>query len=157
MDEAQIRIAAWIDGNNSSTVLDLSGLNLISLPSLPASLEILLCFNNTLTVLPPLPASLRVLMCSDNMLTVLPSLPAELKVLYCDCNQLTELVLPVSIHSLLCFGNKLPYCTLDDYRIYHAYRRVAKWWKLWHPGPRSRAHTRAAIIHDELVTVVAIR
>ena len=40
---AQQRIQEWIDNNDVTAILDLSNLQLTSLPTLPTSLQILLC------------------------------------------------------------------------------------------------------------------
>ena len=104
MQEAQRRIDAWRYNN----FLDLSGLGLEELPTLPASLEVLGCWNNQLQTLSTLPASLKKLDCWNNQLQALPTLPASLEVLQCGNNQLQTLpVLPASLKGLNCQNNQL--------------------------------------------------
>jgi Leucine-rich repeat (LRR) protein len=103
MAEAQRRIDKWITDSNVNKSLNLSNLNLTSLPRLPGNLKELYCDNNKLTSLPRLPDSLTYLYCSDNELTSLPTLPDGLKYLNCEYNKLTTVPkLPNSLKELYC-------------------------------------------------------
>lgn len=82
--------------------------SLTSLPVFPNSLTLLKCYNNLLTSLPVLPSSLLNLDCSNNQLTSLPILPNLLQILNCGWNQLTSLpALPSTLWLLACEGNQL--------------------------------------------------
>ena len=81
MEEAQERINEWVSNGDKTINLDLSWLQLTSLPELPSNLQVLLCFNNNLTSLPELPSSLLNLRCFRNNLMKLPDLPSGLKYL----------------------------------------------------------------------------
>ena len=110
--EAVDRMKAWLDANEPEKVLDLSSLELTSLPeSLPASLQRLFVNRNQLTSLQEsLPASLKVLNAADNQLTSLPeSLPASLEELIVSRNQLTSLPesLPALLEQLYAADNQL--------------------------------------------------
>ncbi len=65
MEIALSRITAWNQGSNL-VGLNLSGLGLTTLPSLPANLMWLDCSYNQLTTLPSLPMSLCILYCNNN-------------------------------------------------------------------------------------------
>ena len=81
---------------------------LTALPSLPISLDSLICGNNQITSLPALPGSLSHLGCYHNNLTSLPVLPSTLVYLDCSFNQITTLpTLPSIVTSLICDGNQL--------------------------------------------------
>ena len=129
MAEAQRRIDKWVTDRDDHKLLDLSYLNLKSLPTLPENLKrlrceynnlttlpklpitltTLFCFSNELTSLPSLPNGLLILFCTHNKLTRLPSLPNGLGILYCSNNELTRLPkLPDSLEDLLCENNNLP-------------------------------------------------
>ncbi len=88
--------------------LDVYGMQLTSLPSLPANLRELNCGNNNLTELPALPKGLQILNCAENKLISLPHLPPNLVRLICTNNNLTKLpALPASLRVLECSHNKL--------------------------------------------------
>jgi len=106
--EAINRINEWIKAGDVNKLLNLSFLNLTSLPPLPNTLQKLYCHNNKLTSLPHLPNSLQELVCSYNKLTSLPPLPNTLQKLYCSNNQLTSLPnLPKGLQTLSCYNNQL--------------------------------------------------
>ena len=129
--EAVERMKAWVKAVQPDTALDLESLGLtslprrlpdslrelnvsdnqlISLPALPDSLQVLHAARNQwLTSLPTrLPASLRELNVSDNQLISLPTLPASLQELSAFRNQLTSLpALPNSLFRLYVFENQL--------------------------------------------------
>ena len=85
---------------NKNEFLDLSNLNLESLPELPKFIKILKCNNNKLTKLPDkMPDSLQTIDCSNNQITKLPDkMPNSLQKLYCNGNKLKELPLLVRIN-----------------------------------------------------------
>lgn len=94
-------------GNQENT-LDLEGLNLHALPTLPACVSILNVNNNNLSALPELPAGLSHLTCAGNALTSLPSLPSTLMALDCSQNRLPELQhLPSALTALNCSKNAM--------------------------------------------------
>jgi uncharacterized repeat protein (TIGR01451 family) len=81
---------------------------LMSLPTLPSSLQILFCSQNKLTSLPTLPSNLQELDCGGNQLTSLPTLPSSLQELQCSNNKLTSLLtLPSNLEYLDCAKNQL--------------------------------------------------
>jgi len=89
-------------------ILQITQLNLTSLPDLPPTLRELHCSDNRLTVLPVLPPTLRRLICGGNLLTVLPELPPTLETLTCAVNKLTVLpALPPTLVDLRCYENEL--------------------------------------------------
>jgi len=88
--------------------LDVSDMNLTSLPKLPLFLTHLNCHNNKLTCLPPLPTTLVELGCAYNSLEELPPLPEGLDILFCSENKLRSLPkLPKSLTQLYCSYNCL--------------------------------------------------
>lgn len=83
--------------------LDVSYLNIHSLPELPSGLQKLYCCRTQLTSLPRLPDSLTELICDNTRLTLLPELPKKLRLLICSHNQITSLpTLPDSLRRLSC-------------------------------------------------------
>ena len=115
-----------IEEANHSNILDVTGMNLTSLPNLPKSLTVLKCCMNALTSLPELPQSLTILHCSGNKLTKLPTLPQSLFELMCSSNQLTSLPnLPIHLESLGCYNNpwKQPFPPEMYYHDISAIRR----------------------------------
>ncbi|EJK0342883.1 T3SS effector E3 ubiquitin-protein ligase IpaH7.8, partial [Shigella sonnei] len=86
---------------NQEAVLNLSDLNLTSLPELPKHISALIVENNKLTSLPKLPAFLKELNADNNRLSVIPELPESLTTLSVRSNQLENLpVLPNHLTSL---------------------------------------------------------
>ena len=82
--------------------------SLTSLPTLPESLDTLICNFNHLTSFPTLPSTLKYLDCSYNYLTPLPNLPNSLITLICYSNQFWSLPsLPSSLSYLDCSLNLL--------------------------------------------------
>ncbi|APD13375.1 hypothetical protein RO07_25265 [Pandoraea pulmonicola] len=97
------RILHMTDGK-----LDLSDLELSSLPELPAGLITLDARYNQLTDLPPLPEGIRSLGATRNQLTQLPPLPRSLIELDAVHNRLTHLPeLPADLVSLDAANNRL--------------------------------------------------
>ena len=84
------RIKTWLAAGDTSQALDLSGLLLTCLPSLPEQLKKLNAADNKLVYLPENLPRLSTLDVSDNALTRLPeALPiATLKLLNVSCNEL---------------------------------------------------------------------
>lgn len=83
--------------------------NLLSgLPNLPTSLLVLKCFNNQIIALPGLPNALHHLDCNTNLISSLPALPNSLDSIHCGHNQLISLpTLPSSLLYLTCKENQL--------------------------------------------------
>jgi len=97
-----------IDDSRKTGILDVSHMNLTSLPELPDNLTQLDCSNNRLTSLPRLPPNLRELDVFMNQLTSLPPLPTHLVALACNSNRLTQLPpLPPTLEALYCLNNEL--------------------------------------------------
>lgn len=87
--------------NEASPTVDLSNLNLTTLPMLPTHLTILDLSKNKLSELPTLPAGLKVLNLFNNKLLSLPTLPSALQELNAEMNRLVELpTLPVNLEVL---------------------------------------------------------
>ncbi|EEG6729388.1 acetyltransferase [Salmonella enterica] len=100
------RLLACLEKEES--LLDLSELNLSSLPELPPLITTLLANDNHLSSLPELPESLQILICSFNLLELLPPLPGSLKKLICSSCNLKKLPsLPDSLEELTCSWNPL--------------------------------------------------
>jgi hypothetical protein len=74
----------------TTSSLDVSELDIHSIPPLPNGLKYLYCDNTYITSLPPLPNGLKILYCNNTILTSLPPLPAGLQVLNCYNTQLPE-------------------------------------------------------------------
>jgi Leucine-rich repeat (LRR) protein len=106
-EEAKIRILNCY--LNQKNFLNLSELELSSLPPLPPFVTVFWCFGNQLTNLPALlPPRLTLIECRYNYLTSLPNLPGSLEYLLCTCNQLTSLPnLPDSLRFLDCRDNQI--------------------------------------------------
>ena len=104
MEQARRIISRWY---SSLPPLNLDGLGLTELPTLPAGLLSLSCKDNRLTALPQLPETILELDCSNNLLTKLPKLHNNLMVLNCSNNRLTTLPeIPGSVY-MLNFENNL--------------------------------------------------
>lgn len=108
------RIADCIEDN--ITTLNISFLDITSLPPLPAHIYCLNCHNTNLTVLPYLPEGLVILNCGYSKLTSLPALPDTLKTLVCAHTLITSLPrLPKYLTTLWC--NDTPLTTLLELPI----------------------------------------
>lgn len=93
--EAAQRVGAWYEAGDPERPLDLSGLDLDSLPALPRELRRLDAGNNNLAVLPALPPYLEVLDVNTNLfLERLPPLPATLRELRANTNALKRFEAP---------------------------------------------------------------
>ncbi|EAX6910280.1 acetyltransferase [Salmonella enterica] len=108
LDLSELNLSSLPDLPPLIKTLHVNDNHLSSLPDLPESLQILICSFNPLEQLPPLPYSLKELTCSACHLKNLPSLPDALEELCCSGNSLEELpVLPVSMRYLTCTNNGL--------------------------------------------------
>jgi Leucine-rich repeat (LRR) protein len=108
MAEAQRRVDDWVKKNDTKTLLDLTDLGLIELPTLPNNLKHLYCYKNKLVSLPTLPESLETLECWENKLDILPILPTKLKYLNFSFNNISKIPeLPDSLESLACNNNNI--------------------------------------------------
>ena len=88
--------------------LDLSDLNLTSLPILPEEVRALNCNNNNLTSIEYLPSNLNMLLASNNSLVSIKSFPDSLRLITIRENSLTALPeLPSMLASLECSNNYL--------------------------------------------------
>jgi len=114
MEKAKEIIELWKKKKDTSYPLDLTGLKLTHLPSLPENLKGLYCSYNKLKDLPDLPSGLLILLCDNNELIALPDhLPNSITTLECNKNHLTYLpLLPDNLHDLDCSKNNLP----EDYK-----------------------------------------
>ena len=80
----------------------------LSIPILPASLKLLMCYEDSLIVLPALPVNLTFLDASTNNFASLPTIPSSLENLYVKSNHLINLpILPIGLRYLVCSGNNL--------------------------------------------------
>ncbi len=108
------RVNDWIALNDPSQHLDVSMLNLKTLPDIPITCQIFSCNNNNLTELPELP-NCQILNCFHNKLTSLPQLPC-CEWIECANNKLTSLpALPMCwclncAHNMLTSLPDLPKC-----------------------------------------------
>ena len=86
------------------TYLDVSRLRITSLPTLPHTLETLVCEHMTrLTSLPDLPPNLTKLICGYSSIQSLPKLPNYLKTLMCNNTGITEFPsLPRGLQVFVC-------------------------------------------------------
>lgn len=101
-----LRIADTMTDN--FTTLNVSFMNITSLPPLPEHIHVLNCHNTYLTVLPYLHEGLVVLNCSHTLLTSLPALPDTLSVLNCAHTRITYLPeLPKHLMTLWCNNTML--------------------------------------------------
>ncbi|HCM1955098.1 TPA: acetyltransferase [Salmonella enterica subsp. salamae serovar 9,46:z4,z24:z39:z42] len=108
LDLSELNLSSLPDLPPLIKTLRVNDNHLSSLPDLPESLQILICSFNPLEQLPPLPYSLKELTCSACHLKNLPALPDALEELSCSGNSLEELpVLPVSMRYLTCTNNSL--------------------------------------------------
>ena len=83
--------------------LDVSYLNITSLPPLPSTVKKLVCPVTRLTHLPELPSELQKLSCGSTLITHLPGLPSGLQELYCNYTSITQLPeLPSKLQKLYC-------------------------------------------------------
>ncbi len=102
------RVKEWIKKGDSSASLNLSYLNITSLPPLPNSLQYLHCNGTQISYLPPLPDSLQFLNCSYTQISSLPPLPNSLQYLFCSNIQITSLPsLPNSLQHLFCSNTQI--------------------------------------------------
>ena len=90
--------------NYKENILNVSYLNIHSLPELPEGIKELCCYNSRLTSLPKLPNTLELLNINDTpLLTSLPELPESLRALWCSSNAITSLpALPKGLERLFC-------------------------------------------------------
>lgn len=83
-------------------------INLITIESLPHSLEFIDCSFNQINILPDLPSNLKQLYCAVNTLNMLPNLPYNLTHIDCSFNNLTSLpYLPENLVHINCSYNEL--------------------------------------------------
>jgi len=89
------RLESAIKESKRTKILDVSSMNLETLPPLQSDLKVLYCRNNKLTNLPKLPKSLETLDCALNSITSLPQLPGSLIDFDCRANKLKILPRPI--------------------------------------------------------------
>ena len=155
---------------NNTEELNVSGLNITSLPELPSRLQYLNCHRTHLTSLPELPSGLIILNCSNTRLTSLPKFPSELIHITCSHTPITSISeLPFRIQSLDCSYTQLtilpelPSTLLElfssntplilerkDFESIADYNRR---WKAWREEQESRARiqTKARLLKEEIV------
>lgn len=111
-----------LSGLEKLCVLNCASIGLKELPTLPESLEYLVCSGNKLTdvdEIGSLPTLYR-LDCSDNNIAELPALPEYLNELCCWNNQLTALpTLPKRLSNLYCWNNQLTSIVLNSDAYYY--------------------------------------
>ena len=122
--EALKRIEDWIQHGDIENELNLSDLNLGSLPDIPETVKILVCDRNDLTELPLL-SHLEALSCENNQLKKIPFIP-NLTYLNCSHNYIGKIPLLSKLILLDCNDNnitKIPFLpnllelTCSDNRI----------------------------------------
>jgi hypothetical protein len=119
-----------------------NGTQIRSLPPLPEGCLGLNCSDTPLESLPPLPRSLEILTCSNTLVAALPELPAALYALHCANTRLTALPeLPADLNVLTTDGSPAHVKRYADERIQDYILRL-----------RSRA--RARRLHEGLVAEV---
>jgi Leucine-rich repeat (LRR) protein len=126
---------------------------LTSLPELPSELQQLYCYNTQITILPKLPSGLQVLSCYNTQITSLPDLPSGLKALYCQYNQLTALPeLPSGLKGLFCDNCPLILQRGEGESIHDYNLR----WRAWREEKASKARTlvRTEAIKEDLMAEV---
>jgi len=103
------------------------GIGLEKVISLPSTLKVLGCYNNSLKSLPKLPNNLSILSCQHNPLVSLPEIPASVRVITCWFCGLTSLpdLYHTGIHTLNCSNNncltvlpKFEYDNIDEFKYY---------------------------------------
>jgi len=146
-EELLRRIANIQDGK-----LNISWLNITSLPELPNSLKTLDCSDTQITSLPKLPQSLQALYCYNTQLTSLPELPNSLQKLFCFNTQITSLPeLPDSLHTLYCSNTPL-ILPKDENETIKSYKTR---WNAWYESQaRKRAQGRCAAVKEDLMAAV---
>jgi hypothetical protein len=104
MEKAVQIVHEWITAGNIEAELDLSGLGLNYIISLPSSVKRLNVSSNNLTELLILPVSLKELKCANNKIKKL-RLPSSLETLSCENNELP--LYPISGESLVSYNMRL--------------------------------------------------
>ena len=108
--------------------LDVSLLNITSLPKLPETLKELYCGYTQLSVLPKLPETLTWLNCPNTQLSVLPKLPKTLTWLNCSYTQLSVLPkLSETLTYLYCENTQLKILRNDGESIADYSKRWDDW------------------------------
>lgn len=152
-----------------SDILDVSRLNITSLPPLPNSLKNLDCSHTPIIKLPPLPESLTFLDCSYTQITEIPRLPDSLKHLLCDnissltslphlpnllqylwCNNTNIIELPPLPESLLWLHSEnCPYLLIQRMKE-ESTQTYKNCWRAYHEEQK-RIQDRCAIIKEDLM------
>lgn len=108
ISQSTIRNIFGVQYFSSLTSLNCSNSPIVNLPTLPATLQSLVLYTDSLTSLPALPNSLTYLDCSYNYISNLPVLPNSITHLDCERNNLTSLqALPNSVTFLRCSYNHI--------------------------------------------------
>ncbi len=95
--------------NSSNGMLNVSGLNITSLPELPPDLKILWCNNTHITSLPSFPPGFEAVNCSNTQVTTIPPLPPGFEGLSCCNTPITTLPepLPPNLDELYIEGTQI--------------------------------------------------
>ena len=101
-DKVQYRINKWVKDNKPTKVLDLSYLNLTSIPELPDTIERLKLGGNPITELNNLPTNLKYLECQGTNIKNLDNLPKHITYINCAYSTSLESIdnLPNSIKKI---------------------------------------------------------
>lgn len=131
------------------SVLNISGLNITSLPDLPDHITILNCYGTPLNKLPKLPKGLITLVCSNTPLLELPELPDTLR--YLDCSNTNIVILPDIPNNLIyldCAGAPLyiQRNTNEDITSYKSRLKEER-------ESKHRCIHRSYILKDELIAL----
>lgn len=129
--------------------LDVSELNITSLPTLPSGLHYLVCENTPLTSLPKLPRSLRGLYCNNTPLTSLPELPSTLKRLFCNNTLLTTLPELPDLEALSCDNTRIALQREEEESIRDYILRLRVW--IEELAMKKRNQERCFAVKEELM------
>ena len=145
--ELLTRISAIKDGK-----LNVSWLNITSLPELPKTLTYLYCSHTNISILPELPKTLERLYCFTTNISELPELPKTLTCLYCEYTKINELPeLPKTLKELYCGNTPLKLLRNDGESIADYNKR----WTDWRAEQEyiKRCNEKCWIIRNELFDV----
>lgn len=124
--------------------------NLTVLPYLPEGLVVLYCYNTPLTSLPTLPDTLMNLNCSHTRITSLPKLPKHLMTLWCNNTLLTTVPeLPVTIGYFYTYKSPLILQRGDDESLPAYNQRWREWREDQASKPRVQERTR--LLKEEIM------
>ena len=102
-EELLQRFANYKDG-----ILNVSNLDILSIPPIPKDVKEFDCSNTSISKLPELPQSLEYLNCSNTKITKLPNLPNCIEYLECSNTKIRKMQnLPKSLKNLSCENTEI--------------------------------------------------